>query len=75
MFVVVEWQSRSLAVPLEQLLPINSDEETLEAIQDWHYWIERGINYKVQTNLYMLILCWIKQRGYLFLMMFLNYSK
>ncbi|MDR3341313.1 MAG: calcium-binding protein [Treponema sp.] len=42
MSVMIEWQNRVLGVPLEQLLPIHSDEETLEAVKDWHYWIGRG---------------------------------
>jgi hypothetical protein len=45
MFVVVEWQNRQLGVPLEQILPIDSDEETLEAVEDWHYWVERGYQF------------------------------
>jgi hypothetical protein len=44
-FVVVEWQNRQLGVPLEQIMPINSDEETLEAVKDWHYWVERGYRF------------------------------
>ncbi|MDR3301811.1 MAG: calcium-binding protein [Spirochaetaceae bacterium] len=37
--VIVQWQKKQLAVPLEQILPVNT---TIEAIEDWHYWIERG---------------------------------
>jgi hypothetical protein len=42
MFVIIEWQSRHLGVPLAQLGPIDVDESTQEAIADWHYWIKRG---------------------------------
>lgn len=42
MFVVIDWNSRSLAVPLSQLDGIAVDEETRQAIADWHYWIGRG---------------------------------
>ncbi|MDR3171466.1 MAG: calcium-binding protein [Treponema sp.] len=42
MFVEIAWQNRLLTVPLEQLLPVDSDEETVEAVQDWHYWVGRG---------------------------------
>jgi hypothetical protein len=45
MFVIIEWQSRQLGVPLEQILPIDSDEETLEAVKDWHYWVEKGYEF------------------------------
>ena len=42
MFVMVEWMNRSLGVPLAQLEPIDADEQTEEAIGDWHYWVEQG---------------------------------
>ena len=42
MFVEIEWQERRLGVPLAQLEPISVDEETEEAIADWHYWVGRG---------------------------------
>lgn len=45
MFVQVEWQERKLAVPLVQLSPMNADEETCEAVEDWHYWVERGYEF------------------------------
>jgi hypothetical protein len=30
---------RNIAVPLSQLKPIGEDESTIQAIEDWHYWI------------------------------------
>lgn len=42
MFVEVQWQGRTFGVPLAQLQPIDVDEETQEAIGDWHYWVARG---------------------------------
>jgi hypothetical protein len=44
MFVGIRWeQKRSLAVPLSQLRPIaEADEETREAVEDWHYWLGQG---------------------------------
>lgn len=43
MFVTVLWNKRTLAVPLGQLTPTPStDEETQQAIADWHYWLEQG---------------------------------
>jgi hypothetical protein len=40
-YVTVEWMDRELGVPLEQLEPIDVDDETKQAIEDWHYWLER----------------------------------
>jgi hypothetical protein len=42
MLVRIQWQSRTLAVPLSQLTAIDPDEETAEAIGDWHYWVAQG---------------------------------
>jgi hypothetical protein len=40
-YVSVEWMDRELGVPLEQLEPLDVDDETKQAIEDWHYWLER----------------------------------
>ncbi len=42
MFVLIRWKPRQLAVPLMQLEGIQVDEETQQAIEDWHYWVNRG---------------------------------
>lgn len=42
MFVNIVWQERSLAVPLAQLVGVAVDEDTEQAIADWHAWAERG---------------------------------
>ena len=42
MLVRIRWQGRNLAVPLSQLIATDPDEETAEAIGDWHYWVARG---------------------------------
>lgn len=42
MFVTIHWMGRELAVPLVQIEGIKIDEETEEAIGDWHYWMEQG---------------------------------
>ncbi len=39
--VTVEWMDRKLGVPLEQLKPVDVDDDTKQAIEDWHYWLER----------------------------------
>jgi hypothetical protein len=43
MFVMMRWERRGLAVPLSQVKPIaDADEETREAVADWHYWVAQG---------------------------------
>jgi hypothetical protein len=45
MFVNIEWEEDTLAVPLSQLKAIEGDEETVEAIGDWHYWKRMGYGF------------------------------
>jgi Calcium binding len=45
MLVDVQWQGRSLAVPLSQLEGVAVDKATQEAIGDWHYWVARGYEF------------------------------
>ena len=40
-FVTIEWKNRELGVPLRQLEPIDVDDDTEQAVGDWHYWLER----------------------------------
>ncbi|MDQ1472106.1 MAG: hypothetical protein QOJ99_3586 [Bryobacterales bacterium] len=42
MRVLIRWQGRKMAVPLSQLVALDPDESTDEAIGDWHYWVGRG---------------------------------
>ncbi len=42
MLVLISQKHRKLAVPLMQLEGIQVDEETQQAIEDWHYWVGRG---------------------------------
>lgn len=42
MQVVIKWQGRTLAVPLAQLVGVDVNDETAEAIADWHYWVAQG---------------------------------
>ena len=42
MFVIIEWAGRNFGVPLAQLIGLNIDRQTEEAIADWHYWLGRG---------------------------------
>jgi hypothetical protein len=45
MFVAIRWERRTLAVPVAQLAAIATDEETQQAIADWHYWVKRGYEF------------------------------
>jgi Calcium binding len=42
MLVQIKWQGRKMAVPLSQLVAIDPDDDTEEAIGDWHYWVAQG---------------------------------
>ena len=42
MFVNIGWHDRVLAVPLSQLVGVDVEAGTEEAIGDWHTWLERG---------------------------------
>ncbi|HSH79315.1 MAG TPA: calcium-binding protein [Herpetosiphonaceae bacterium] len=45
MLVNVKWKRRTLAVPLSQLEGIQLDEQTQQALEDWHYWDGRGYEF------------------------------
>lgn len=45
MYVEISWNNRTFSVPLAQLKPLNADEDTIEAIEDWHYWKEQGYSF------------------------------
>ncbi len=42
MLAEIEFMSRTMGVPLYQLEPVEVDEKTRQAIEDWQYWIGRG---------------------------------
>ena len=42
MFVEVEWQGRHFGVPLAQIEALDADDDSVEAIDDWKYWLKRG---------------------------------
>ena len=44
-FIVVHWRDRALGVPLAQLEGVSVDDQTREAIDDWHYWVARGYQF------------------------------
>lgn len=45
MFVEIAWEGDTLAVPLIQLEAPEADEETQQAIADWHYWVNQGYEF------------------------------
>ncbi len=46
MFVLMRWEGRTLAVPLSQLEAASHvDEQTRQAVEDWHYWVEQGYEF------------------------------
>jgi calcium binding protein len=45
MLVLIQWHGRNMAIPLAQLIAIDPDEPTSEAIQDWHYWKAQGYRF------------------------------
>jgi len=45
MFVKVKWHGRELGVPLAQIAVVEADEATQEAVEDWHYWVNRGYEF------------------------------
>ena len=44
-FVSIPWERRTLAVPLAQLEVIHGDDQTREAVDDWHYWVAMGYEF------------------------------
>lgn len=46
MFVEIPWEhGRTLAVPLSQLEVVRADEDTRQAVEDWHYWVGMGYGF------------------------------
>jgi hypothetical protein len=45
-FVIIRWEKEGLAVPLSQLKTITgTDEQTTQAVDDWHYWVKMGYEF------------------------------
>ena len=36
---------RTFAIPLSQLKVVHGDGKTIQAVGDWHYWVERGYEF------------------------------
>lgn len=45
MLVTMRWERDGLAVPLSQLEVIDADDDTREAVEDWHYWNRQGYRF------------------------------
>ncbi len=45
MLVEVEYQDDVFSARLSDIEPLQVDEETEEAIADWHYWVARGYEF------------------------------
>ena len=45
MYVDISWKGKILAIPLGQIKPLNTDEDSVEAISDWHYWVKQGYTF------------------------------
>ncbi len=50
MLVTTEWQGEPIVVLLTRLEGVGVDEETGEAIEDWHYWVGRGYEFADQED-------------------------
>ncbi|WP_245595914.1 calcium-binding protein [Gloeobacter kilaueensis] len=44
-YVLIDWDGDPLPVPLRKVDPFTTDEKTLEAVGDWHYWVDQGYGY------------------------------
>ncbi len=42
MLVDISWQNKLLAIPLSLIKPIDADDDSIEAVEDWQYWLMRG---------------------------------
>jgi len=49
MLVPIRWQGRTMAVPLSQLVAIDLDASTAEAIAERHYWVAQGYCFYLRT--------------------------
>jgi hypothetical protein len=45
MLVEINLMGRMMGVPLYQLEPIDVDDNTRQAIEDWQYWVARGYEF------------------------------
>jgi hypothetical protein len=54
MFVTIRRGKGRLAVPLSQLTVGNaSSEQTRQAVEDWHYWVHRGVPVRMNSAVHV----------------------
>ena len=46
MLAEIEFMGRTMGAPFYQLEPIDVDENTRQAIEDWQYWVARGYRFR-----------------------------
>jgi hypothetical protein len=44
-----DWKTTRLAVPIMKIPAIDADESTHEVLEDWHYWINMGYEYRKES--------------------------
>jgi trehalose utilization protein len=42
---LLQWQEGTFDVAFTRLNPIDADEKTREAVDDWRYWVEQGYSF------------------------------
>ena len=45
MYVNISWHNKILSIPLAQIKPLDADDASAEAIDDWHYWLKQGYTF------------------------------
>lgn len=45
MFITIHLKRKNLAIPLSQVEVIDANQQTREAVEDWHYWVNRGYQF------------------------------
>jgi hypothetical protein len=43
--ITADYNGQPFTIPLAHLDPLDADEETTEAVADWHYWLARGYEF------------------------------
>jgi hypothetical protein len=45
MFVMIRSKGDDVGVPLSHLKPVAADKQTVQAVEDWHYWLKQGYQF------------------------------
>jgi len=46
MYVDISWNGKKLAIPFAKIKPLYADEDSVEAIDNWHYWVKQGYSFR-----------------------------